>query len=152
MKIIFHLSPLLLLPILFNSVVRGTNVRTSNGRKLQDEPCIQCHELDVPFHILERSDRSSDASQWTNTHITLEVDNLNARMVGTPFKFKLRTITNTLDDAKNVGDGTWKGFATVVADELRVGGRTSLNVFVNDGFVCGFGGVANQEFQDVPRR
>jgi len=142
---ITYLSPILLSALL----VGAEAVRSSTARKL-DETCIQCHTLPIAFHLFENVNQDLPTAKfWNDTQISMEVDNLNAKFALTPFKFELRTINRVIDNGKAQGDASWTGFTDGAVGEHRVGGRDTVNVFVNDGYVCSFGGFAHQN-QESP--
>jgi hypothetical protein len=155
MKIISELSALFLLLPAFGAVVVGANgirskaARTS--RKLQQH-CKQCETLPIVFHIFSNEDGSNSAAQlWNDTHIGKEVANLNSKWAETPFKFELRTVTRTTNEAYATGDaGNHYNFMFPLAGEYRLGGKDTVNVFVQDGSsVCGRGGFAHDSMQDI---
>jgi len=138
---------LLLLPSLV-SALRADRLATQE----QDPParqlgslCTQCETVQIAFHILGNSaGNNKAAAYWHDNRINWEVDFLNERWASTPFKFMLRKVTRQTNNNWSSGNVYDPVFISDVVDKLRAGGRTTVNVFVNDGNVCGFSGYAKR--------
>jgi hypothetical protein len=130
----------LLIPV---NALRSENTELHlQSRKLQ-AACIQCRTIEVVFHILGNVAKTNDAAtMWPDERFIKEVNTLNSLWSNTPFKFKFRSSTRQSNDYWAFGDAFNPTFTTEVVSALRVGGRATANVFVNDGPVCSTGGFA----------
>jgi hypothetical protein len=114
---------------------------------IQEAPCVRCETVEVVFHILGNAAGTSDAATlWTDENIQGEIANLNEKWSNTPFQFVHQTTTRHFRDDWASGDGTADWFADSIAAELRIGGRTTANVFVNDGNICSVSGYSKSAF------
>lgn len=117
-------------------------------RLLQDMLCTQCKTIYVAFHLLEDvAGTSNTATLWSDAQIAIEIDNLNNQWSNTPFKFELLEggIDRQQDDFRNTMDQFNREQLDIIAADSRMGGRTTVNVFVNDGAVCGPSGLATDD-------
>jgi hypothetical protein len=105
------------------------------------------------FHILENStENNPSALQWTNSVIKNTVDKQNFLWENTPFIFRLQGImrhksnasnTSTLFDWPDDDPRTDPTFVEQVVAKLRIGGRTTANIFISDNeVICSVGGYA----------
>jgi hypothetical protein len=113
-----------------------------HSRNLQ-ATCTQCREIEIVFHVLANVAKTNDAAtMWPDDRFIKEISTLNSLWSNTPFKFKFRSSTRQSNDAWAVGDVFNPTFTKEVVGALRVGGRATANVFINDGPVCSTGGFA----------
>jgi hypothetical protein len=154
MKIISQLSALFLLLPAFGAVVVGANgIRSqavSSSRKLQMH-CLQCETMPIVFHIFSKTDGSNAAATlWNDTQIDMEVENLNKQWSETPFKFELRKITRTTNEAYATGNAGDSNFMYPLVGEFRLGDKDTVNIFVQDGgAVCSQGGFAHESMAAI---
>ena len=109
--------------------------------------CTQCETVQiVAFHVLGNSaGNNKAATYWYDSNrINRKVDFLNKRWASTPFKFVLRKVTHQTNNDWSSGNIANPFFINDVVGKLRAGGRTTANVFVNDGNVCGFNRYAKR--------
>ena len=108
--------------------------------------CDQCETIEVAFHILGNAAGDSKAAVlWTDESIRGQVESLNSQWVGTPFRFVHRGTTRSFRDDWAYSSYFDQFYVDQYATELRVGGRKTLNVFVNDGtcsISAGFSSIA----------
>jgi hypothetical protein len=139
MKLCF-IAVFLLIPV--TALRSDYTERHHQSRNLQ-ATCIQCREIEVVFHILGNVAKTNDAAtMWPDERFIKEINSLNSLWSKTPFKFKFRSSTRQFNDNWAFGDAFNPTFTTEVVSALRVGGRATANVFVNDGPVCSTGGFA----------
>lgn len=140
---IFRSALLLLLPIGSVALRSQRGEKGPNSTRKLQTLCTQCYRIDLVFHVLGNGAGDNNAAKfWTDAKIKQEVDNLNQRWANTPFLFIFKSTTRQKDDAWAVGDVYNMGFTNDVVGKLRVGGRTTANVFINDGTVCNTSGFA----------
>lgn len=116
--------------------------------------CIQCKTIQVAFHILaDTAGTGPTAMKWTDEQLAAEIVNLNTQWADTAFKFELREldgIDRHVRDDWNQADLTNKDARDTIAQGIRVGGPTTVNVYVNDNAqLCETAGIATSVESDI---
>jgi hypothetical protein len=133
----------------FISGLRAKEIVKDESRELQAPWCKQCESIDLIFHVLGNAANSNDAAiLWTDEKIQRNVEQQNILWADTPFIFKLKGITRQTNDYWSLGDPLDESFTNDVVGTLRKGGRTTANIFINDGVVCKNGGYARISISD----
>lgn len=125
--------------------------------------CKRCKVVEVVFQVLGNSADenpqsqgffSTAASLWTDSQIESEMNNINSKWKDTPFRFRLRDVVRTFNDEWYRMDGREKSFSDEVVSNLRIGGRTTINIFLHDGFCTRdpatgvVGAIASKEYDE----
>jgi len=100
--------------------------------------------------------KSNAATLWTDAQIQTEMKILQRNWSATPFRFILRQVVRTYNDEwSNFDINRSEDFDDEVVAKLRIGGRTTLNIFINDGSCTRdpatgvLGGQAIHDFNDL---
>ena len=148
---------LLLLPSFVTARVGNTVGQRflEESRRLEGfDSCIQCKTIQVAFHMFQdTAGTGPTATKWTDAQLDAEIVNLNTQWANTPFKFEMREldgIDRHVRDDWNQADLTNKDIRDNIAVGIRVGGPTTVNVYVNDNAqICETAGMATSVESDI---